>query len=248
MSLGFIILRCVRSKDCKDYWIECYDAIRRFYPLNKILIIDDFSNYEFIDTNKILINTLIIQSEFKGRGELLPYYYYLNNKLFDRAVILHDSVFINQYIDFGEENQILWSFEHHWDHLYDYTEIINNLGQYKELIVDRFKNNTLWKGCFGVMSILTHDFLCQINNICNISNLLDVVTTREVRMAIERIFGVLFSLCNSIYNKQTIALFGDIHNYSHANGGFGAELFTTYCEKKENNSINVPITKIWTGR
>ena len=77
MSLGFIILRCVRSKDCKDYWIECYDAIRRFYPLNKILIIDDFSNYEFIDTNKILINTLIIQSEFKGRGELLPYYYYL---------------------------------------------------------------------------------------------------------------------------------------------------------------------------
>ena len=248
MSLGFIILRCVRSEQYKNYWIECYDKIRYFYPLNKILIIDDFSNYDYIDTNKILSNTLIIQSEYKGRGELLPYYYYLNNKIFDRAVILHDSVFINEYINFGNENSILWSFEHTWDHLCNYDKIIDVLGQYKELINNRLKNNALWHGCFGVMSVISHDFLCQINNICNLSSLLTVIISREDRMSLERIFGVVFSICNIINNKETNILFGDIHIFANKNGGFGAETFTTYNIKKINNNLNMPITKIWSGR
>jgi hypothetical protein len=45
-----------------------------------------------------LYKTTIINSEYHGRGELLPYYYYLQNKFVDKAVIIHDSVFINKYI------------------------------------------------------------------------------------------------------------------------------------------------------
>ena len=47
-----------------------------------------------------MYKTFIIQNDFPKRGELMPYYYYLHNKLFDTAVIIHDSVFINKYIDF----------------------------------------------------------------------------------------------------------------------------------------------------
>jgi len=247
MNLGFIIIRHVNSEETNKLWIECYDSIRQFYPFNKILIVDDFSNYAFVDTNKILSDTLIIQSEFKGRAELLPYYYYFHNKLFDRAVIIHDSVFIQQYIDFGKENHFLWSFEHHWDHLYDYNPIIENLNK-TELVKEVFNNKSLWKGCYGVMSVLSHDFLCEIEKKFNLFNLINFIECREDRMKLERIFAVLFTLCNKSYNIETKSLFGDIHIYSQIFGGFGAELYETYKIKKQINNINYPIVKVWCGR
>ena len=61
MDLGFIILRCVKTEKSVDMWIHCYDCIRKYYPENKILIIDDNSDYKLIK-NKKLYKTLIIQS------------------------------------------------------------------------------------------------------------------------------------------------------------------------------------------
>jgi len=177
MSLGFIILRHVNTEKFNQLWIECYDCIRKFYPENKILIIDDFSDYKFVDTNKILSNTLIIQSEFKGRGELLPYYYYLQNKLFDYAVVIHDSVFIQQFIDFKKDNQFMWSFEHHWDYLYDCHKLINGL-QNQDMILSLYNDKKSWKGCFGVMTVITHDLLCDINNTFNFVNLIQIIDVR----------------------------------------------------------------------
>ena len=98
--IGFIILRHVSNPETDKYWNFCYDCIRKYYPENLILIIDDNSNYEYI-TDRPLYKTATINSEYHGRGELLPYYYFLHNKLFDTAVLLHDSAFINKYIDFN---------------------------------------------------------------------------------------------------------------------------------------------------
>ena len=83
------------------YWKLCYDHIRKHYPNNPIMIIDDNSDSSFIslETEKDLINTTIIQSEYPGRGELLPYLYFLKLKPFTKACIIHDSVFINKKID-----------------------------------------------------------------------------------------------------------------------------------------------------
>ena len=94
-TFGFIMLRHVNNELTNSYWINCYNCIRTHYPENSIIIIDDNSNYNFI-TNKELYKTTIINSEYPKRGELLPYYYYLHNKLFDVAVIMHDSAFINK--------------------------------------------------------------------------------------------------------------------------------------------------------
>jgi hypothetical protein len=47
-KLGFIFTRHVNSERTNSYWIECYKSIRKIYPHNFIIIIDDNSNYDYI--------------------------------------------------------------------------------------------------------------------------------------------------------------------------------------------------------
>ena len=79
-NFGFIIIRCVRDEKVKTYWTLSYDGIRKNYPEVPIMIIDDNSNYDLIDIDyeEQLYKTTIVKGEFPGRGELLPYYYFLN--------------------------------------------------------------------------------------------------------------------------------------------------------------------------
>jgi len=160
-TIGFIILRHVNSAKTNIYWQTCYDNVRQFYPENDIIIIDDNSNYKYV-TNKELYKVKIIKSEYHGRGELLPYYYYLSNKLFDVAFIIHDSVFIQNNIDLRvDKYKITWDFEHHWDQIEDETNMIKLFKD--ENLLYFYQNKSLWVGCFGAMTTITHDFLTQVN-------------------------------------------------------------------------------------
>ena len=78
-SFGFIITRHVNSEKSNKYWNRCVKLLRTFYPHRQIVIIDDNSNYAFVKSDADYRNLTIIQSEFHGRGELLPYYYYIKN-------------------------------------------------------------------------------------------------------------------------------------------------------------------------
>ena len=230
-EVGFIILRHVRDELTNKYWIKCIECIRKYYPYNKILIIDDNSNYDFISKIEDA-NTFVIRGEYPGRGELLPYYYYLTNKLFDTAVIIHDSVFINSYIDFRvDKYKMLWSFEHDCDQIEDETLMIDAIND-KELKIF-YENKWLWKGCFGCMSVITHDYLTHLNNKYDISKLLDYVKKRYNRCSFERVIG-------SILQKEQFnyALFGDIHRYCPWGIPF---------EEIENYK-HLPAIKCWTGR
>ena len=100
MSYGFIITRHVNSQQTNEYWNHCVKLIRTYYPLRKIIIIDDNSNYNFVKSYHEYKNVKIIQSEYPGRGELLPYVYFLKNKWFENAVIIHDSLFFHKHIHF----------------------------------------------------------------------------------------------------------------------------------------------------
>jgi hypothetical protein len=238
MDLGFIMLRHVNSEISNNYWIICYNQIRKFYPNNKILLIDDNSNYDLIskDIELAMTNTTIIQSEYKGRGEILPYYYYLSNKLFDIAVVIHDSVFIQRYIDFGTDNRFIWEFEHHWDNMADETKMIDVLNN-KEELHDYYLNKSLWKGCFGTMTIINHDFLKILENKYNISNLVNYITCRQDRMALERVFGCLFTKENE---QKTPSMLSNIHNYCCV-----GQYYQWYIENRIHDD---PIIKLWSGR
>ena len=205
-QIGFIILRHVTNELTNNYWIHCYECIRNFYPEYPILIIDDNSNYAYI-TERDLYKTTIINSEYHKRGELLPYYYYLHNKLFETAVIIHDSVFINKYIDFNVENyRIIWHFEHYADQINDETIMINLFND-KELL-NFYENKTLWVGCFGGMSIIKHDYLKYINSKHDISKLLEYVLTRFNRCSFERVIACLLQFNDK--NNSNNSLLGSI--------------------------------------
>ena len=230
-TIGFIILRHVNSEFVNQYWIKCYNSIRKYYPENHIIIIDDNSNKTYI-TPLQLYKTTIIHGEYPRRGELLPYYYYLHNKLFDTAVIIHDSVFINSYIDLTvDKYKILWEAEHDWDQIEDETKMIT---LFNDPALSNFYNNKqLWKVCLGCMSIITHDFLTHINSKYDISKLLNCVLTRYNRISLERVIGCILQ---KEAPKQT--LLGNIHRYCP----YGLSI------NKIDNYQHLPIIKVWTGR
>lgn len=189
--LGFIILRHVNSVQTNLYWIECLKCIRRFYS-NPVMIIDDNSNYELISKNINLNNVTIVQSEFPSRGELLPYYYFHKLKPFDTAVILHDSVLIQKYIDFDNIRDVkfLWSFEHHWDSPDAERTLLKTLNNNEELL-NLYNEKSKWVGCFGGMSVITHQFLSTIVEKYDMFRLLDYIHCRPDRCNFERVFATL---------------------------------------------------------
>jgi hypothetical protein len=234
MSVGFIILRHVNNPTTNLYWQHCYDCIRKNYPENTILIIDDDSNYAFINTKKSLYKTFIIQSEFPKRGELLPYYYYLRNKLFDTAVILHDSVFINHAIDFNVENyKLIWSFSPINEKIEDVSNIIDSFND--QDLKSFYENKTAWNGCFGGMTVIKHQFLERINEKYNLDILLNKITSRHNRQSFERVIGCLLQ---KVYKADDSCLFGEIHSYMPWGCRFDQrEIFK-----------DLPLVKVWTGR
>lgn len=230
--VGFIILRCVNSEETNKYWMLCYRCVRKYYPEHLIIIIDDNSNKTYI-TNQELYKTTIIDSEYHGRGELLPYYYYLQNKLFDSAVIIHDSVFINSQIDINvDKYKIMWDFGHSTDHNIEDETIMIDIFENPDF-KKFYENKKLWTGCFGCMSIITHDYLVFINNNFDISKLLALVKNRTNRMSLERVFACILQ-----YNGPPKILFGNIHKYCP----WGIKFDNRH---KYNH---LPVIKVWSGR
>ena len=245
-NIGFIILRHVKNKETDKYWKICYARIRYLYKNNHIILIDDNSDYKFVDTEyeKTLQKTTIIKSEYPGRAELLPYYYYLSNKLFDTAVILHDSVFVNRLINFNvNEVCCLWNFEHDkkddikTKQPEDEIRLLSKLDNSKELLELHSKKH-LWKGCFGCMTAITHDFLTKINKKYKLDKLLPHVTTRYHRKSLERVIGCIIQKEKTKDGHKS--KFGNIRNYGP----------WPFFLKFEQIALarHLPIIKIWTGR
>lgn len=237
--IGFIILRHVRNEVTNGYWIKCYKSIRKYYPDNVVVIIDDNSNYDYVtninDESLSLYNTHIIQSEYPGRGELLPYYYFIHyKKLFNIAVILHDSAFINQYIpdlDTVTSYKMLWEFEHDWDQIEDETCMIHRFQD--DRLTKFYEDKTKWTGCFGCMAVIQYDYLKYINKTYSIEKLLDCVKTRYNRSSFERVIACLMQL-----HVRVEPLLGNIHSYCP---------WELRIDQIDDYS-HLPIIKVWTGR
>jgi hypothetical protein len=194
---GFIMIRYVKCAETNKSWIRCYESIRKFYK-EPIIIIDDNSNMDYV-TNHITTNCKVISSEFPRRGELLPYYYYIKNNFFKRAVILHDSMEIKKYYDFTNIPNYknvtrLFSFNSgsynmDIDHFENMCKYINNGNNILE-----FHNTNRFKliGCFGVCYVIDYNYLTYINDKYNIINLINYVDTRKKRQCLERFLSCLF--------------------------------------------------------
>lgn len=251
-NYGFIITRHVTSNLTNNYWNHCVKLLSTFYPEKKIIIIDDNSNYEYVKAEFDYKNVEIIQSEFNGRGELLPYYYFLKYKFFNNAVIIHDSVFFHNRINFDKLTGIsvlpFWFFNPDKENIENTKRIIKYLKN-SYLIESKLINDNIlsmpfnkWFGCFGVQSYINLHFLEKLEHKYGISRLILAINCRADRCCLERIFGCLFFTEYSNILKQK-SLLGNIMKY-HKWG----YTYNEYTNDLKKGIIPKIIVKVWTGR
>jgi hypothetical protein len=252
-SYGFIITRHVNSEKTNKYWNHAVRSIRRFYPFRKIVIIDDNSNQALVKADFDYKNIQIVKSEYPGRGELLPYYYFYKNKYFDNAIILHDSVFFHKRIAFEKLNGVnvlpLWFFNPDKEDIENRKRIMRHLKNYRD--IDSKMSDDMfmlgmprdeWYGCFGVQSYINLDFLERIEQKYGLTQLINAVHCRNDRCCLERIFGcIFFTECKSILHHKS--LLGNIMKYQ--TWGYS---YDEYIENLKKGTIPAPIVKVWSGR
>lgn len=224
-------------------WQECYRCIRKFYD-NPIIIIDDNSNKELL--GKVdMTNTVTIESEYPGAGEILPYYYLHRLKPFSKAVVLHDSMFIQERIDFDSIQgvKMLWHFEEHkWDETDIEVDMLLRLNHRKYLL-DVYCRKDLWYGCFGAAYVIDVALLDKLFYKLNLFTLMSVIKDRRSRMAIERVLALIMYAYN-LLGKNSPSMFGSIHKYPVRWGYTLQEYLDNGC----NGIEKVPMVKVWSGR
>ena len=130
-----------------------------------------------------------------------------------------------------EKYKILWDFDHNDDQIEDETIMINIFNDPE--LTKFYENKYLWRGCFGAMSIIKHDYLTYINSKYDISKLLNYVLNKYNRCSFERVIACLLQKEGT---KKT--LLGDIHEYCRWGIKFN----------EIDGYRHLPLIKHWTGR
>lgn len=252
MELGFIITRHVRDERTNKFWRHCLECIRENYASNPVIIIDDNSPYSFTENDdKIVtsdVNCKLIHSEYPGCAELLPYYYFWKLRPFDRAVFLHDSVFIRGPINIDEKAAVepLWYFKFAsaLNENLDNIRILVNHMKEADLIKSYIRSNMSWFGYFGVMCHITWEAIDNIQTQYDLFILLEHVNSRPMRMALERIMGALFHLAG--YRSDRLAIYG----YLFEDQRWADQDFENYYPNRNNQYWlgRRRAVKIWSSR
>jgi len=224
-SLVFVILCHARNENDYKLLKRSYDSVRQFYDTTKIVIIDDNSVVEI--SNDVFFDATIIKSEFPGAGELLPYYYFLKYKWADKMIFIHDSMFLIRKFSNLELNcsiRFHWYFdEHRWDTDWDINRFLSYLNNSAELIDYNVSKKSEWNGCFGVASIIDWFVLQNLENKYAIMNLINKIKSRDDRMALERVFGLIVFKEGYVTNNDNCSNFGCIHHFPSSWTSFSDE-------------------------
>jgi hypothetical protein len=235
----FVILRNIQKTSDNDLWLACYHSIRQFYT-NQIIIIDDNSSVNTV--NGKLVNTEIIQSEFNGAGEILPYYYFNKEKWADTMIFMHDSMVLHRLFT---DNELDHEVVFHW-HFKETNEVVTkktlsllaSITKSKE--IEEFAKSNTWIGAFGCSGIIDYTVVSMLEEKYKISKLVAVIRTRKQRELVERILGILLS-----FEKKVASNFGDILNYPYK---FEANNLQTSLYNISQVNYNTAIVKLWRGR
>jgi CDP-6-deoxy-D-xylo-4-hexulose-3-dehydrase len=259
-ELAFIFPRHVRNPDHKDIWKECLKCIRTHYKTEPIIIIDDNSDPNLIEdlheNDKWVMNNVeIIQSEFKGAGELLPYYYYYIKRPSKKAIFINDSMFIQKPFDKDIINNLeninfLWDFDPHiqpfftkYEQSFNMYHLIQTklLMEFKEgdKLVEYYESYQ-WRGCFASTVIINIDYLDHLQNTYNFLKIINIINNRDLRQILERTVAILSSYDLKKNNIINHSLFGNIYNHPYT--------FKYSFEDYKNNKIDYPLIKCWNSR
>lgn len=252
----FIFTRCVRSPEHNILWKRCYKSIRNFYPENKIIIIDDSSDKDMISEEikeSEDPNLIMIESEYRGRGEILPYYYFLKYKWAPSALILHDSTFLVSGLEDQDGSKFLWDFDpYRWDDRERIIELACILDNWSELIKTYYSVGT-WRGCFGAMMFISLEDLEMMDEKYKFPRLLGSILTRGDRCNWERLLSLMFICLRTTTmikeeSPKQLSMFGSIHNHYNAFLGRGSMDLESYINRAKEYNSNYKIIKAWNSR
>lgn len=236
-DIGFILSRHVKDVNTDRYWLEACRCIRNIYPEIPIVIIDDNSDYSYVTPNTF-DDCIVIQSEFPARGELLPYYYMYTKRLFKKAIIIHDSVFLQSPIQYENVKNVCFLWDFNMSDGQIFNESIELINKHLPIQMSYENYTSRYRGCFGVQSIISFDFLEVIEAKYNFLNMIKSITSRRYRMALERLFAIC---CYETKYSIDIPICGDILKQSYSWG-------QTFDDYKSLKVYNTPFVKVWTGR
>lgn len=252
-SVGFILTRHVTSAVVNKYWNHCLRLLHKFYPGTPVIIIDDHSRPEFVHVDPDVAEGLtVIHSEHPGRGELLPYLYYLRHRWFPRAVILHDSAFIQRHIPFDQIRvpaMPLWHAPRDRENVANVARLTAAMAPAAAMLscnaagAIRALGDARGSICFGAMSVIQWSFLAHLEIKYGLMRLIPVIRTREDRCSFERVMGAIF--CAECPILRTCpSLFGNIGDVRLAHKYTWAQ----YEDDRKHNRALAPLIKVWTGR
>ena len=245
-SFIFFILRHVKKEEHHKLWKRCYQSIREFYPDHSIVIIDDHSTIPI--TEEPLNNTIVIQSEYPGAGELLPYYYFLSHEWADKLIFLHDSMLLQRPFTKEELNapvKFHWHFERYW---YNENQVINSLLSHlndsEELININVNKKESWYGCFGSAMMIDYDVLRGIEDKYRLTEALKSVINNGVQRAgLERVLGILL-FKERYVTKENCSNFGSIFtSYPEPYSSLGDDKLNQI-----KKTYSGAVLKTWVGR
>ena len=238
-SYVFVILRNIQKTSDNDLWLSAYQSIRQYYT-NQIVIIDDNSSLNTF--NGKLVNTEIIQSEYNGAGEILPYHYFLKEKWADTMIFLHDSMVIHRLFtddELDHEVVVHWHFNEKDKAIVKKSvALLSYLTKSTE--IEEYALNGLWNGVFGGASIIDLSVVEMLEEKYKITNLVNFIRTRKQRQLVERVLGMILS-----YEKNVTSNFGDIMKYPYS---FQSNNLKTAMHNISQANYNTAIIKLWRGR
>lgn len=250
----FVLLRSIQSVRDNDLWITSYNSIRRWYS-NKIVIIDDHSMVNTV--NGRVMNTEVIYSDYMGAGEILPYYYFLQNKWADRMIFLHDSMFLYrpftaEELDTPKGVIFHWFFDangHDNDaKLFTYLGVLTQTENTEDMMAFMKDPASVWKGCFGgatIIDLSVVEFLERKYHL--FSKLVMMIRTRKDREVFERLLGrILFF--EQLVDVDNCSNFGDILQYPNAFQEQDRVQLDTLAHEVAFRGYPTAILKMWKGR
>ena len=213
-SFGFIIPSYVNTPYAYQRLKLCIDSIRKQYPLILIVVIDDYSDIDISELMLMDSKLIVEKSLIKRGGEINPYCHFFYKKYFDVAIIIQDSTIIKtlvpvdmskvtvKFFYYFNNHRPSWNknFELVFNKFYDNISDVTKRENIKIFSNDRNK----WLGCVGVMSVISHDYLVNMNNKTCFIEMCQYVKDRTDRMIMENIFAVCCFYSGGI----------DINNYS----------------------------------
>lgn len=255
--LGFIIPSYIATNEHSELLLLGISEIRKYYKSNKIVIIDDNSPLSIKKIPAIAedANISVELAEYKC-GEMNPYFYYYSNKYFDRAVVIQDSFHLKRLLPgiYNIDINFIWFFRHHHNwrtHRAPLTEynMINNIinhddeildliniglpdNDFKKIFSTLYFNKNEWNGCFGCMSIISHNFLVELQNKTSILDIIPHIRHKRDRMAMESIFAVACFYTKKISvgddNYFYDSEYTHLNSYSNGLSCFSTDLFVKY--------------------